>query len=172
MPELGTDIQRILITGGAGFIGSALIKELQRYDLELLVVDDLSFGNRAFIDIPDSHFKQFDILDADRLNQTAAAFDPHWIIHLAAVTSSLGATATPTAPPTSTSTAPSACSTPPRAAPHYKASSSPPPPPFTPSTTAPSPKRIPPAPSTSTASASSPANASSKASTSKPASLP
>lgn len=85
MPELGTDIQRILITGGAGFIGSAVIKELQSHGLEILVIDDLSFGNREFIDIPDSHFLQFDILDHIRLEQAAASFNPHWIIHLAAV---------------------------------------------------------------------------------------
>ena len=85
MPQLGSDILRILITGGAGFIGSAVIKELQRYDVEILVVDDLSFGNRAFIDIPDSHFLEFDILDAERLNQVVRDFNPHWIIHLAAV---------------------------------------------------------------------------------------
>lgn len=85
MPEIGTDIQRILVTGGAGFIGSAVIKELQRYDVEILVVDDLSFGNREFIDIPDSHFREFDILNAALLNQTVADFSPHWIIHLAAV---------------------------------------------------------------------------------------
>ena len=85
MALLGKDIQRILVTGGAGFIGSAVIKELQQYPVEILVVDDLSFGNRDFVDIPDSHFLRFDILDAARLNKTVETFDPHWIIHLAAV---------------------------------------------------------------------------------------
>ncbi len=85
MPQLGSDIKRILITGGAGFIGSAVIKELQTYNVELLVIDNLSFGNRKFIDVPDSHFLEFDILDSDRLNQTVKEFNPHWIIHLAAV---------------------------------------------------------------------------------------
>ena len=85
MPQLGSDIQKILITGGAGFIGSAVIQELQKYEVEILVIDDLSFGNRAFIDIPDSHFLEFDILDAERLNQVVRDFNPHWIIHLAAV---------------------------------------------------------------------------------------
>ncbi len=85
MPQLGSDIKRILITGGAGFIGSAVIRELQQYDVEILVIDNLSFGNRDFIDIPDSHFLEFDILEAERLNREVAAFNPHWIIHLAAV---------------------------------------------------------------------------------------
>ncbi len=85
MSRLGSDIKRILITGGAGFIGSAVIRELQKYDVEILVIDDLSFGNRNFIDLPDSHFLEFDILEFDRLNREFKAFDPHWVIHLAAV---------------------------------------------------------------------------------------
>lgn len=85
MLQLGKDIQRIIVTGGAGFIGSAVIKELQRQQVEVMVIDDLSFGNRDFLSLPDAQFQQFDILDAQRLNQAVKDFAPDWIIHLAAV---------------------------------------------------------------------------------------
>ena len=85
MAELGKDIQRVLVTGGAGFIGSAVIAHLQTYDVEIQVIDDLAFGNRRFINIPDTHFLQFDIRDTAKLHIALQRFRPDWIIHLAAV---------------------------------------------------------------------------------------
>lgn len=76
---------RILVTGGAGFIGSALIAELQKLDHKIYVVDDLSFGNRKFVKIPDTHFYNLDILNQADLCDVFAEIDPNWIIHLAAV---------------------------------------------------------------------------------------
>jgi UDP-glucose 4-epimerase len=78
-------MKRILVTGGAGFIGSASIAELQKYNHEIYVIDNLSFGNREFIDVPDSHFLKLDILNKFELYQAIAAIDPQWIVHLAAV---------------------------------------------------------------------------------------
>ena len=54
-------MSKILITGGAGFIGSAVIEHLQRSNHELFVIDNLSFGNRQFITIPDVNFFKIDI---------------------------------------------------------------------------------------------------------------
>ena len=34
-------MKKILITGGAGFIGSAVIQEFQKYDYEIFVIDNL-----------------------------------------------------------------------------------------------------------------------------------
>lgn len=85
MARLGNDIQRILVTGGAGFIGSAVIAELQRHPVELMVIDDLSFGNRAFVDLPDSHFRVHDILDKAAVEAVMDEFRPDWVLHLAAV---------------------------------------------------------------------------------------
>ncbi len=85
MGKVGGNIQKILVTGGAGFIGSAVIKALQAFSVELLVIDDLSFGNRAFVNLPDSHFRVLNILDKEGVNAVFAEFKPDWVIHLAAV---------------------------------------------------------------------------------------
>ncbi len=85
MGKIGNKIQRILVTGGAGFIGSAVIHALQQHPVELMVIDDLSFGNRDFVKIPDSHFKVLNILDAEGVDAVFADFKPDWVLHLAAV---------------------------------------------------------------------------------------
>ncbi|MEY3442514.1 MAG: hypothetical protein RLZZ519_795 [Bacteroidota bacterium] len=85
MGKIGGNIQKILVTGGAGFIGSAVIKALQTFPVELLVIDDLSFGNRAFVNLPDSHFRVLNILDKAGVDAVFAEFKPDWVIHLAAV---------------------------------------------------------------------------------------
>ena len=76
---------KILVTGGAGFIGSATIAELQKHGHDIYVIDDLSFGNRDFLTIPDTYFHQLDILNGHGLNEVIHKIDPDWIIHLAAI---------------------------------------------------------------------------------------
>lgn len=78
-------MKRILVTGGAGFIGSAVIAHLQKQKHEIFVIDNLSFGNRQFINIDDSHFFNADILDEQRLDEIIGKIRPQYIIHLAAV---------------------------------------------------------------------------------------
>ncbi|HEX5001800.1 MAG TPA: NAD-dependent epimerase/dehydratase family protein [Bacteroidia bacterium] len=78
-------MSKILITGGAGFIGSAVIKHLQSAGHELFVIDNLSFGNREFISIEDSHFMLADILDKEKVNAFVQSVKPEIIIHLAAI---------------------------------------------------------------------------------------
>jgi len=77
--------KKIFITGGAGFIGSAVVKKLQEDNAELMIYDDLSFGNRKFIDVPDSHFVHGNILDRELLERHLRSFDPDQIVHLAAI---------------------------------------------------------------------------------------
>jgi UDP-glucose 4-epimerase len=76
---------KILITGGAGFIGSAIIPELMRHKHEVFVIDNLSFGNREFISIPDDHFYFADIRDASKIDEIIHKVQPEIIVHLAAV---------------------------------------------------------------------------------------
>ncbi len=77
--------KRILITGGAGFIGSALSAHLQRQGHEVFVVDNLSFGRRELAGVPDERFFQVDIRDAEGLRNTFATVRPEKVLHLAAV---------------------------------------------------------------------------------------
>jgi UDP-glucose 4-epimerase len=78
-------IKKVLVTGGAGFIGSALIEALQATNHEIYVIDNLSFGNRMLIKIPENHFFEFDILDRLKLFKVVGEISPDWIIHLAAI---------------------------------------------------------------------------------------
>jgi UDP-glucose 4-epimerase len=73
---------RVIVTGGAGFIGSNLCFALLGAGHELLVVDDLSTGHAGNLD-PRAQFRCMDILD-DGLTETFQAFGPDAVVHLAA----------------------------------------------------------------------------------------
>lgn len=77
--------QRILITGGAGFIGSALGKHLQAKGQEVFVLDDLSFGRRALAPVPDERFFQVDIRDTAAVERVMQITTPQIVLHLAAI---------------------------------------------------------------------------------------
>jgi UDP-glucose 4-epimerase len=76
---------KILVTGGAGFIGSAIVPKLQSEKHEVFVYDNLSFGNRQFITVDDDHFIMGDIRDTMKVQQTFKQIEPEVIIHLAAI---------------------------------------------------------------------------------------
>lgn len=78
-------MNKIVITGGAGFIGSAIIKKLQETGNEVYVIDNLSFGNRKFINLADTQFFESDILNFDELQNIFNSINPSVIIHLAAI---------------------------------------------------------------------------------------
>ena len=72
---------RVLVTGGAGFIGSNLVHALMR-DHQVGVVDDLSTGRIENLH-PAASFRKLDILD-DALADFVAGFEPDAVVHLAA----------------------------------------------------------------------------------------
>ena len=76
---------RILITGGAGFIGSSLIPELKKCGHDLFVIDNLSFGKRHLAEVSDSFFSKIDLRDIDKVESIFKKFKPDWILHLAAI---------------------------------------------------------------------------------------
>ncbi len=63
---------RVLVIGGAGYIGSIVASQLLDAGHEVVVVDNLSQGHRAAVH-PDTELREVDILDAPAL--TAAAGD-------------------------------------------------------------------------------------------------
>ena len=72
---------KILITGGAGFIGSNIVKRLLELGHEPVVLDNLSSGYRENL-LPEVPFFEADIRDADRLIE--ASTECQVILHLAA----------------------------------------------------------------------------------------
>ena len=74
---------RVLVTGGAGFIGSHLIDELMARGDEVAVVDDLSSGRVARLG-PHVTLHKLSVTDAAALNEVTESFQPEIICHLAA----------------------------------------------------------------------------------------
>jgi UDP-glucose 4-epimerase len=76
---------KILITGISGFIGSALFKSLAGDNVELFAIDNLSFGNKSLINIPEENFFIEDIRNKHRVLEIFNEVQPDWVIHLAAI---------------------------------------------------------------------------------------
>jgi UDP-glucose 4-epimerase len=74
---------RILVTGGAGFIGSHVVDALIERGHEVVVVDDLSTGRRENLN-PGAKFYHLDIRDAQGLEEVFAAERPEIVNHQAA----------------------------------------------------------------------------------------
>ncbi|MBP2536068.1 dTDP-glucose 4,6-dehydratase [Agrobacterium tumefaciens] len=81
---------RVLVTGGAGFIGSALVRYLvSEIGADVLIVDKLTYaGNLASLkpieNAPNHRFLQVDICDRVAMNDAFATFQPDYVMHLAA----------------------------------------------------------------------------------------
>src|SRR5262245_17148362 len=64
---------RMLITGGAGFIGSHVVAALLAADDDVVVIDDFSSGRaNNLVGIPDEHAARLTIHEADVTSNTAA----------------------------------------------------------------------------------------------------
>ena len=76
---------KVYVTGGVGFIGSALVHTLLSEGHEVAFIDDLSTGTVGNLD-PRATFRTLDILD-DGMSAHMAAFSPEVVVHLAAQSS-------------------------------------------------------------------------------------
>lgn len=79
--------KRILLTGGAGFIGTKLCKELIN-DNQILIYDNLkrnSIKNTDLLNKNNIRLVEGDILDFNHIKSVVDEFKPNIIIHLAAV---------------------------------------------------------------------------------------
>ncbi len=74
---------KILVTGGAGFIGSNLADALVAENHEVAIVDNLSTGVKENIN-EKAKFYEVDITDRDALEKVFEEFKPEAIFHLAA----------------------------------------------------------------------------------------
>ena len=79
----------ILVTGGAGFIGSALVRQLVADGETVVTVDKLTYAgnldNLAGLDATGRHrFAKADICDVDAMRALLAEHRPDIVYHLAA----------------------------------------------------------------------------------------
>ena len=81
---------KIIVTGGAGFIGSALVRKLVlTTEHKVINIDSLTYaGNKESLSEiegkPNYHFQRSDITDRDEINRIFRSQNPDAIIHLAA----------------------------------------------------------------------------------------
>jgi len=87
---IGSTAKRILVTGGAGFIGSAVVRYLiAETDHQVLVLDKLTYaGNldslKPIANNPRYGFVRADILDSPKVQDVLASYRPDIVMHLAA----------------------------------------------------------------------------------------
>jgi UDP-glucose 4-epimerase len=74
---------KVLVTGGAGYIGSVVVEQLVQHGHEAWVYDNLSLGHRAAI-VPQAHFVLGDLAERDKLGRTLVENQIEAVIHMAA----------------------------------------------------------------------------------------
>ena len=76
---------RVLVTGGAGYIGSATVAELAAAGDEVTIFDDLSQGHREAVH-PDARLVVGDLADRGAIDRALAEARPEGILHFASRT--------------------------------------------------------------------------------------
>jgi UDP-glucose 4-epimerase len=74
---------RVLVTGGAGYIGSVVVEELIADGHQVVVYDNLYKGHRSAI-TPGAELVEADLLDIERVRQTLRDSSIEAVIHMAA----------------------------------------------------------------------------------------
>jgi UDP-glucose 4-epimerase len=76
---------KILVTGGAGYIGSITVEELIKAGDDVIVLDNLYQGHRAAVH-PNATFVQADLADRAAIDDVMAGHAPDGIMHFASYT--------------------------------------------------------------------------------------
>ena len=76
---------KIMVTGGAGYIGSVMAEELVKWGFEVLVLDNLQQGHREAVS-QEAEFIQADICDAEAMEQVCQRHNIHAVVHMAGET--------------------------------------------------------------------------------------
>ncbi|WP_042381332.1 SDR family NAD(P)-dependent oxidoreductase, partial [Geobacillus kaustophilus] len=77
-------MEKVFVTGGAGFIGSHIVDKLLEEGYEVAVFDNLSTGKLENLRDKTYTFYEGDITNKEQLYGAVADFQPHYIIHQAA----------------------------------------------------------------------------------------
>ena len=80
---------RLIVTGGAGFIGSTAVSHAVRAGHDVLTIDKLTYAGRreALAEVmlsPHHSFLHADVADIDAMETALRDFDPDAVLHLAA----------------------------------------------------------------------------------------
>src|SRR5262249_41904213 len=89
--SLAGGTMRLIVTGGAGFIGSAAVCRAVRDGHDVLTIDKLTYAGRreALSEVmasPHHSFLKADVADSDAMGAALRDFDPDAVLHLAAET--------------------------------------------------------------------------------------
>lgn len=84
-----TDVERILVTGGAGFIGSCVVRRLVAARKHVVTLDSLTYAGHVkslgeAIDAPNHTLELVDIRNGDAVRRVFSQTRPDAVIHLAA----------------------------------------------------------------------------------------
>lgn len=77
---------KVLVTGGAGYIGSILVRQLLQKNFKVVVLDSLKFGGEALYDVlmyPNFEFIKGDVRNEDDIDKALKGVDA--VAHLAAI---------------------------------------------------------------------------------------
>ena len=84
-PKVALSGARILVTGGAGFIGSNLVRKLLQYNVErVIIIDDLSAGHDWLVPKDERVLFFHKSILNDEVLKRAFALRPNFVFHLAA----------------------------------------------------------------------------------------
>jgi UDP-glucose 4-epimerase len=75
--------ERILVTGGAGYVGSVCVAHLRERGYQVLVYDNLSTGHKAAV-VEGVPIEVADLADRASLSRVMSSFRPAFVMHFAA----------------------------------------------------------------------------------------